>query len=174
MFVHNFNQILKQLPTIDDGHEAFMVHIADTDAVLTPATEFLAHMRRQQAESTTPTMPARLFMVAFAIVRFPIELLRTPERPLEMALLNKANALMGAVAEVIQRHNHASDVPKATAQHFMAAAEEYRAAFVEWKTAEEERMRIALQAAMAAAMAGAATVMGGEHEEGGLMPSVAA
>jgi hypothetical protein len=169
MFVHNFNQTLKHLPTIDDGHEAFMVHITNREAVLTPATEFLAHVRRQQAESTTPTMPASIFMVAFAIVRFPIELLRTPEQPLEMTLLNKANALMGAVAEVIQQDdaNHASDVPEATALHFTAAAEEYHAAFSEWRRVDEERMRVMLQAAMAAA----SVALG--DEEGGLVASEA-
>ena len=169
MFVHNFNQTLKHLPTIDDGHEAFMVHIADKDAVLTPATEFLTHMSRQQTDSATPTMPARLFMVAFAIARFPVELLSTPEQPLEMTLLNKANALMGAVAEVIQQDdaNHSSSIPKATALHFIAAAEEYRVAFAEWRRVEEERMRVALQAAVAAA----SVALG--DEEGGLVASEA-
>jgi hypothetical protein len=169
MFVHNFNHVLRWLPTPEDGHEAFMVHIADKEAVLTPATEFLTHMRRQQAESTAPTMTARLFMVAFAIVRFPIELLRTPEQPLEMTLLNKANALMGAVADVIQQDdaNHASDVPEATALHFTAAAEEYHAAFAEWRRVDEERIRVTLQAAVAAA----SVALG--DEEGGLVASEA-
>ena len=181
MFVHNFNHALKGLPTPEDGHEAFMAQLTDQDTVLTPATEFLTHMLRYaaaRAESAAPpAIPTRVFMIAFAIARFPVELLHTPEQPLEMTLLNKTNTLMGAVAEVIRQHNpdadRASDdfLPKATALQFGAAIEEYRAAFAEWRRVDEERMRAALQAVMANAVAAAAMEMA--DEEGGVVASEA-
>ena len=166
MFIYNFNQMLRQLPTEADGYDAFMHHISNKRAVLDPTAEFLSRMityalARADAASTPPPTTAappsanpKVLLAAFAITRFPIETLARPEEPVPLTLLNKAMNLLLAIGRVISEHNpHVDDasddlLPKATALRFLSALGEYRAAWTEWFNLECVAMREEIEAAI--------------------------
>jgi hypothetical protein len=158
MFIHNFNQMLRQLPTEADGYDAFMHHISDKEAVIDPTSEFLTRMTAYAQAETAPHQAQnanpRVLLAAFAITRFPIETLARPEEPVQLTLLNTAMNLMLAIGRIMSEHNpHADDtsddlLPKTTALRFLNALGEYRAAWTEWYNLECTAMRDEIDSAI--------------------------
>lgn len=111
MFITAFKDTLLHLPAREAGYDNFMQHI-DQEAVRRPVTEFFARVTNYALNKSPPSSsgsvcsaPAhydpRIFLTAFAISRFPIEILISPEEPLRFTVLNKAIEFLGQIDTVL-------------------------------------------------------------------------
>ena len=164
MFVTNFKQMLKTLPNnnhdSEDAHDAFMAHISDNDTVVAPTNEFMTRVTNYSmkkinapvSSTISTTLNPKIVLAAFAMTRFPIETLRTPEKPIQLTLLNKAMNLLQSIQAILREHSPAEDdtaddfLPHATAAHFIGTLGEYRAAWAVWWQSECEEMRAEIAA----------------------------
>ena len=122
MFVTAFKNTLQNLPTREAGYDAFMQSI-NQDVVNTsfcdPITEFFVRVTNYALNKSPPSSSLefspvryydpRIFLTAFTISRFPIEVLISPEEPLRFTVLNKAIAFLGRIDTVLHVLNPAED-----------------------------------------------------------------
>jgi hypothetical protein len=109
MFVTNFKNMLQTLPCHEEGCDALLERIRQEDQVCNPATDFFVRVTNYALNKSPPSLvdsspvqyDPRLFLTAFVISRFPIELLGEPEEPLRFTLLNKAIEFLGVVDVVL-------------------------------------------------------------------------
>ena len=106
MFISKFKRMILSLPTEDDGHEAYMRYISDTENVTKPAAEFFTRITNYALEKTQAPVPVtrpnpRVLVAAFAIKQFPVEMLTCPEKPLQFTLLNSANNLLETIERIL-------------------------------------------------------------------------
>lgn len=118
MFVTAFKDMLLNLPTREAGYDNFMQHIDhEDDSVRRAATEFFTRVTNYALNKSPPSSDClapvhydpRIFLTAFAISRFPIEILISPEEPLRFTVLNKAIEFLGQIDVVLYMHNPAED-----------------------------------------------------------------
>jgi hypothetical protein len=171
MFITDFKRVLAALPAANhaDGLDAFMQHISDNENVVQPTKAFLAHItNRALARLNAAPAPAadhnpRILLAAFAMTRFPIETLRTPEEPLQLTLLTKAMNLLLAIDRVLHEHgpdegkeedDAASSSPVLLSAEvsalFLRALGEYRSVWAEWWASECDALRARALSAAAA------------------------
>ena len=122
MFVTAFKNTLQNLPTREAGYDAFMQSINQDVVVNTafcnPITEFFVRVTNYALNKSPPSSSLecapvrydpRIFLTAFAVSRFPIEVLISPEEPLRFTVLNKAIAFLGRSDTVLHVLNPAED-----------------------------------------------------------------
>jgi hypothetical protein len=159
MFITNFKRMLHSLPTENAGHAAFMAHIADKEAVVKPTAEFLLKMTNYALEKIQAPIPVkdpnpRLLMAAFAIMRFPVETLRTPEGPIQFSLLNKTTNLLEIIDRILHEHSPEEDdtmpdlIPADVTALFLTALVEYHAAWTEFSNQETTTVRARTETAV--------------------------
>ena len=154
MFITNFKHALRALPTEKDGHDAFMHHIQNTEPLIHSTEEFLERvtnysLAKVHAPISKSDHNPRILLCAFAMTRFPIESLRTPEQPLQLTLLNKAMNLLLAIDCVVHEYGVEDDTQEDFLSHnnairFLHALGEYRAMWAEWCAVEVATVRAAV------------------------------
>ena len=114
MFVTAFKNTLQNLPAREAGYDAFMQSINQD----VPITEFFVRVTNYALNKSPPSSSLefapvrydpRIFLTAFAVSRFPIEVLISPEEPLRFTVLNKAIAFLGWIDTVLHVLNPAED-----------------------------------------------------------------
>ena len=145
MFVVNFTEMLEGMRATAD-RDTFMAYVTQ-DTVLTPTKEFISRMvayarNLLQSPDTTVFSP-RKFLMAFAISRFPVEMLNNPENPFEFTLLNKSNDLVLAIDHLLHQHNRTKDdtdegfFTRDIATLFLHRLADFNAAFNEWMAIDQ-------------------------------------
>ena len=165
MFITEFKRVLRSFPPEEAGHETFMAHISNQMTVIAPTAEFFTRITNYALEKTQSPVPVsrpnpRMLIAAFAMKRYPVELLRTPEQPLQFTLLNKAENLLETVDSILREHDPAEDdtapdlIPVVTTTLFLTALVEYHAAWSEWSAHDAEAMDARIEAGMQRLRAG--------------------
>jgi hypothetical protein len=143
MFITNFKRVIRSFPPEEAGHEALVAHISNKDTVIDPIAEFFTRITRYALEKTqAPALATgpnpRMLMAALVMKRFPVEMLQTPEEPLQFTLLNKAENLLETIDSILREHNPTEDdtapdlIPAVTTTLFLTALVEYHAAWTDW------------------------------------------
>jgi hypothetical protein len=165
MFITNFKRVIQSFPPEEAGHEAFMAHISNKDTVIDPTAEFFTRITHYALEKTQAPIPVtrpnpRMLIAAFAMKRFPVELLQTPEGPLQFTLLNKAENLLETVDSILREHNPTEDdsapdlIPVFTTTLFLTALVEYHAAWTDWSAQDAEILDARIEAGLERLRAG--------------------
>ena len=165
MFLTNFKHAISTLPSANntranEGTAPFMEHLNDEANVIGPAREFLTRvtnyaLRKTNSPIHTADHNARILLSAFAMTRFPVEMLRTPEAPLQLMLLAKATTLLLTIGRVLHEHRADEDdtaddfLSTELAQLFLRSLGEYRAVWAEWWASETNALRARLLTAAA-------------------------
>ncbi len=143
MFVTEFKRMLQNLPTCEAGYDAFMQCIDQNESFRRPATDFFMRVTNYALNKSQPASESsapvhydpRIFLTAFAISRFPIEILVHPEEPLRFTVLNKAIEFLGQVDVVLYVMNPAEDdaaddfLDTETATEYLQALNEFHNAW---------------------------------------------
>jgi hypothetical protein len=138
MFVTSFKHALQSLPCRDASFDVFMGYLSDTERFGGAAMEFFDRVTTYAVKQTSAVPPVqydwRFMTTAFALTRFPIEILRTPEEPYRFSLLDKAWKYLGMVDIVLYVCDRAEDdavddfLDSDTCAEYLQALNEFRGA----------------------------------------------
>ena len=143
MFITNFKRVLASFPSEEAGHLALMQFLSNKETVVDPTAEFFTRITNYALEKTQAPMLVtganpRMLLAAFAMKRFPVELLHTPEQPLQFTLLTKAENFIETISFILREHDPEEDdtapdlLPSVATVLFLSALVEYHATYVEW------------------------------------------
>jgi hypothetical protein len=149
--ITNFKHTLSLLPSEAHGYEAFVKSLSNEHAVVAPTREFLAYITNDSFAAlhipvSTSDHNPHILLAALTMARFPIEMLCTPEKPLELMLLNRATNLLLAIDRVLREYGGmgaGETLSAETAKRFLMTLGEFRLSWAEWWGAEMKKLQTA-------------------------------